>query len=313
MQKFSLEVHLVRRSASQESESHCKMIEVNCPLRSADLLTRLNRVLSSGKTSPDASIPKTTLSDAFLRHLPEKAHRSNQQGENGQTRVTCLDPKEMQRGECLTLNISEWPNAAAVCSLSHVLQTDPIHERYFLSPKACTGILRRAEKRGKKLPESLETALVQVVQDTWWEGIGALRGRSQDSHENIVYESVSKTLKANPCSTHREDSNTYVIKQWPAEIASCLNAHYGDKAGLEDQHINQGTPLFVREQRRVRRLTEIECERLQGFPDNYTNIPYGRPKYPDQICPSGHRYKALGNSMAVPVMRWIGERLLTTT
>ncbi len=59
----------------------------------------------------------------------------------------------------------------------------------------------------------------------------------------------------------------------------------------------------------VRRLTPLECERLQGFPDGFTNIPYGRPKYPDQICPDGPRYKALGNSMAVPVMRWLGERI----
>jgi len=57
----------------------------------------------------------------------------------------------------------------------------------------------------------------------------------------------------------------------------------------------------------VRRLTPIECERLQGFPDNYTQIPWkGRPA---QECPSSHRYKALGNSMAVPVMRWIGMRI----
>jgi len=51
----------------------------------------------------------------------------------------------------------------------------------------------------------------------------------------------------------------------------------------------------------VRRLTEVECERLQGFPDNYTNIK--------ENCPSGARYKALGNSMAVPVMKWIGGRI----
>jgi DNA (cytosine-5)-methyltransferase 1 len=50
----------------------------------------------------------------------------------------------------------------------------------------------------------------------------------------------------------------------------------------------------------VRRLTPVECERLQGFPDNYTNIPK---------APDGNRYKALGNSMAVPVMRWIGQRI----
>jgi DNA (cytosine-5)-methyltransferase 1 len=52
---------------------------------------------------------------------------------------------------------------------------------------------------------------------------------------------------------------------------------------------------------RVRRLTPIECERLQGFSDNYTNIK--------ENCPDGHRYKALGNSMAVPVMKWIGQRI----
>lgn len=88
----------------------------------------------------------------------------------------------------------------------------------------------------------------------------------------------------------------------------------------------------------VRRLTPRECERLQGFPDDYTAIPYRRPfgslpkfilersyqrylrrmarqrKEPLQLddliqCADGPRYKALGNSMAVPVMRWIGERI----
>lgn len=57
----------------------------------------------------------------------------------------------------------------------------------------------------------------------------------------------------------------------------------------------------------VRRLTPRECERLQGFPDDYTLIPYrGKPA---ADCADGPRYKALGNSMAVPVMRWIGQRI----
>lgn len=57
----------------------------------------------------------------------------------------------------------------------------------------------------------------------------------------------------------------------------------------------------------IRHLTPVECERLQGFPDNWTRIPYnGKPA--DQ-CPESLRYKAIGNSMAVPVMRWIGERI----
>jgi DNA (cytosine-5)-methyltransferase 1 len=57
----------------------------------------------------------------------------------------------------------------------------------------------------------------------------------------------------------------------------------------------------IAQQMAVRRLLPIECERLQGFPDNYTNIK--------ENCPDGPRYKALGNSMAVPVMKWIGERI----
>ena len=57
----------------------------------------------------------------------------------------------------------------------------------------------------------------------------------------------------------------------------------------------------------VRRLTPVECERLQGFPDNYTAIPWR--KKPADECPDGPRYKALGNSMAVPVMAWIGKRI----
>jgi len=55
----------------------------------------------------------------------------------------------------------------------------------------------------------------------------------------------------------------------------------------------------------VRRLTPLECERLQGFPDGYTQIPWRKKPQ----CPDGPRYKALGNSMAVPVMRWIGRRI----
>lgn len=57
----------------------------------------------------------------------------------------------------------------------------------------------------------------------------------------------------------------------------------------------------------VRRLTPTECERLQGFPDNWTKIAWR--KKPEADCPDGPRYKAVGNSMAVNVMRWIGERI----
>ena len=65
--------------------------------------------------------------------------------------------------------------------------------------------------------------------------------------------------------------------------------------------------VLAREKKYIRRLTPLECERLQGFPDNYTQIEWrGKPA---EQCPDTPRYKAIGNSMAVPVMRWIGERI----
>lgn len=67
---------------------------------------------------------------------------------------------------------------------------------------------------------------------------------------------------------------------------------------------SEGTPALLQAMQ-VRRLTPVECERLQGFPDNYTNIPWRKkPESPD-----GPRYKALGNSWAVPNVRWIGKRI----
>jgi DNA (cytosine-5)-methyltransferase 1 len=66
---------------------------------------------------------------------------------------------------------------------------------------------------------------------------------------------------------------------------------------------------FARVAMQVRRLTPTECERLQGFPDGYTNIPWRKK----DEAPDGPRYKALGNSMAVPCMKWIGERIQAAT
>jgi DNA (cytosine-5)-methyltransferase 1 len=219
-------------------------------------------------------------------------------------------------------------------------------------------------------------------------------------------DKIGGTLKASG-GVLAGGSETFVT--WPAEICSTLNANFGSKLGLENQHINEGAPMFVpydlkqvtskenhqlsrkvgdpchtlakenacgsavvaiqgnligrdsggpqgvgasddgvmytltkadihgvaqpiafsridngrdatknlsptirtggnadgvmavMQKMAVRRLTPVECERLQGFPDNYTNIR--------ESCPDGPRYKALGNSMAVPVMRWIGERI----
>ena len=74
--------------------------------------------------------------------------------------------------------------------------------------------------------------------------------------------------------------------------------------GHRGSHPNGGGQLATTTRSGVRRLTPLECERLQGFPDRWTDIPYrGKP------AADGPRYKSLGNSMAVPVMRWIGQRV----
>ena len=79
---------------------------------------------------------------------------------------------------------------------------------------------------------------------------------------------------------------------------------FGDKSGPLD---TDGHSIAVQQDYRVRRLTPVECERLQGFHDEYTRIPWrGKPA---EDCPDGLRYRALGNSMACNVMRWIGRRI----
>lgn len=118
---------------------------------------------SSGKTSQASSAPKTTRSGAFWLALPAKMSRFNHQGKNGRTLVVCMDPSEQSHGGPWTPNTSDWPNDAAVCSLSQVLETGSIPPRFFLSGTACAGILRRADKRGKTLPEPLQVALTAVA------------------------------------------------------------------------------------------------------------------------------------------------------
>ncbi len=115
-----------------------------------------------GKTSQEFSRRPTTLSAASWRDLSALMTPSHRQ-QDGKVRVWFLDPSEQQHGASWMPNISAWPNAARVCSLSSVLETAPIPQRYYLSSKACAGIIRRAEKRGKMLPEPLARALKAVA------------------------------------------------------------------------------------------------------------------------------------------------------
>jgi DNA (cytosine-5)-methyltransferase 1 len=89
------------------------------------------------------------------------------------------------------------------------------------------------------------------------------------------------------------------------EVSQTLTGNYGKQGDSSDTSMGPNVAFSTAQ---VRRLTPIECERLQGFPDGHTQIPWrGKPA---ELCPDGPRYKALGNSMAVPVIRWIGERIM---
>jgi DNA (cytosine-5)-methyltransferase 1 len=93
----------------------------------------------------------------------------------------------------------------------------------------------------------------------------------------------------------REDAKANTFSATELEVSNAIGA-------LRPSPQSHHAQVFVAQPMAVRRLTPIECERLQGFPDNYTDI---KPKGKD--TPDGPRYKALGNSMAVPCMKWIGE------
>ena len=90
-----------------------------------------------------------------------------------------------------------------------------------------------------------------------------------------------------------------VCTQAMKEVTMSITASYG--AGGADYDTK---PLVFPA---VRKLTPIECERLQGFPDDWTKVPYRNKLAED--CPDGPRYKAIGNSKAVPAVRWLGQRI----
>ena len=85
-----------------------------------------------------------------------------------------------------------------------------------------------------------------------------------------------------------------------SDVSGCLETTCHDYSRADSFNI-------VKKRNKLRKLTPTECERLQGFPDGFTQIPYRSKSL--ENCPDGPRYKALGNSMAVPVMKWIGERI----
>ncbi len=143
----------------------------------------------------------------------------------------------------------------------------------------------------------------------WSEGHGTLRAREQESHEHLVTLAFPERMSGTQHAATKNTSPSLMAKNTTAVCYEVRNAEVA-----------------------VRRLTPVECERLQGFPEGHTLIPtekrkkvssdelaYLRNHYPDlseeeaaMLAADGPRYKAIGNSMAVPVMQWIGRRILAT-
>jgi DNA (cytosine-5)-methyltransferase 1 len=139
-----------------------------------------------------------------------------------------------------------------------------------------------------------------------------LRGMGHDrSHANgggqiAIAISANQRGEVRERDVHGSLTGTRSGKQFDAvlqhPVAAPLIASYSRQVDSSDT--SYGPPNLLHSQMAVRRLTPRECERLQGFPDDYTLV-----EYRGKLAADGPRYKALGNSMAVPVMRWIGERI----
>jgi len=158
---FSAEEPLANPSASQVSEQDWLTLVATSCLPTLRLLQSIGPSGWFGRTSP-VSFPS---GPAISRRVIWSKDR------NGKlTKRVISDPSSPDWANSgmgthtgfLTLSTSEFPSDADVCSLSDVLETGELPQRYFLSATACRGILRRAAKRGKELPSALHRALTQV-------------------------------------------------------------------------------------------------------------------------------------------------------
>jgi DNA (cytosine-5)-methyltransferase 1 len=115
---------------------------------------------------------------------------------------------------------------------------------------------------------------------------------------------VAGSLRTRAPGSIENSSTTAVVQEqpvgWSGELTASTNLAGTLQRGGEGERLDG----VMTPQMAVRRLTPRECERLQGFPDDYTLV-----EYRGRLAADGPRYKALGNSMAVPVMRWIGQRI----
>lgn len=131
-----------------------------------------------------------------------------------------------------------------------------------------------------------------------------------DVYNASISGDVAVTLTAASGGTSNSGPKLMVIDR--AAFNQGANAQFGiriQESELMDTLVSKGPHAVASpiQRMKVRRLSPLECERLQGFPDLHTSVAFRGKSAAD--CPDGNRYKSLGNSMAVNVMRWLGERM----
>jgi DNA (cytosine-5)-methyltransferase 1 len=199
--------------------------------------------------------------------------------------------------------LGDWRRAAAVLFESESLCGNPAPSRYAGEDIAFNA--QGSSSQGLSIAEISPTLDKSKVPATY--GIpGNWIGRKPENGGNAV-EPMHNVA---PCLTKTDQHGVaYSFDSLASNSMKSKNPNSGCRqvdlsctidTTIPEPSKNQGG-IAIMQSSAVRRLTPIECERLQGFPDNYTNI---KPN-----CPDGPRYKALGNSMAVPVMNWIGKRI----
>lgn len=331
-----------------------------------------------GKTYPEHSVPTAEkISEPCWKNLPAWNNQTFQflnfrvEGADGAKPERSPETDGLWLGDSLTLNIGESPNAERESLLSWILE-DNVPKKYYLSARACQGILTESVKAWKEATGAAGSRIagndrpVPVLNDQGggvmgvsYNVTGTLRA-SEHGHQPIVLESnqahatvsqtgICPTLPASmglgggyvPMVTERKifdargngdgqiaptitgdhenritDYTAIAIERKTFNEQSFSSYKESDKCSTlkaKAGNIGNGSECLIAEKAIrwiVRRLTPVECERLQGYPDGYTDIgDWTDSKGKKHKYADSPRYKALGNSIALPQWFWLVQKM----
>ena len=185
-----------------------------------------------GRTYPEP-FPATTekTSGRFWKNLPALDNQTLpfldlRGGADGARPVQSPETDGLWLGDSWTVNISEWPSAESVSLLSSTLEVNA-PEKYYLSARACQGILTRASRRGKKLPDLLQTALLEMIE--WWEPGASARVMEALAAEEQKRIRQEKLAALNERKEHLEE---IAVKQLRIRLKSALGAPEAERVLL---------------------------------------------------------------------------------